>query len=251
LLEVTDLSYFLCGTHCGNVSLEYPIDLRGLEGWLSNNQTINNLSGFLADTHNNSNNNLNSLKTPIDLRPLSGWFNGNTSILDMVLFLGHTHYNNTKLEAPIDLSPLSGWFNGNTSIIHLSHFLSTTHASNPELKTSINLIPLKYWFNGNRSIADLTGFLTHTHKDNTALDLTGQQIFPNWIETLQDGSGIPIQDVTDAFYKMFSCAPPKQTNDSGEPEFEDGNVLSSLGTPSPNKETYTGRTGFTPASGWQ
>jgi hypothetical protein len=133
----------------------------------------------------------------------------------MQVFLHQAHYDNTSLTSPIDLTPLAGWFNADHSIDNVSYFL---------------------------------GF---THYNNTSLDLTGQKIFPDWIQTLTEGV-TEIEDVSYAFYQMFYCGSAKG-GDSGEPTFEDGNVLSSLGTPSTNKGTYTGRTDIntSPNTNWK
>ncbi|MDR1683081.1 MAG: hypothetical protein LBS25_06815, partial [Candidatus Symbiothrix sp.] len=207
---------------------------------------------FLADTHYNN----TSLISPISLSPLSGWFKENTSITGMDYFLADTHYNNTSLISPISLSPLSGWFKENTSIMGMDYFLADTHYNNTSLTSPISLIPLKDWFDADRSITTLQSFLNETHYNNTSLDLVGQKIFPNWIQTLKEDI-IDIENVTDAFYRMFYCDGNKTSGDTGEPTFEDGTPLSDIGTPSDNKETYTNRTSLpnydnpSPLNGWK
>jgi hypothetical protein len=172
------------------------------------------------------------------------------TITDLSYFLYFTHSYNSGLTEPIDLSQLSGWFNNNTSIDNLTSFLVSTHFENTGLTEPIDLSPLSGWFNNNTSIAGLSGFLYQTHSRNTNLKLKGQIIFPNWIKTLtQDGT--PIQSVSNAFYQTFYNS-VDISGDTGEPKFEDGDVLSSLGQPSSNKNTYTNRSGITPVnSNWK
>ncbi|MDR1563235.1 MAG: hypothetical protein LBS54_09220 [Dysgonamonadaceae bacterium] len=244
--SITDLSYFLYGAHLSNTNLETPIDLSPLQGWFSNNQKIENLSEFLGSTHQGN----YELKAPINLSPLSGWFSANNNILNMSNFLSRTHSSNTSLISPISLSPLSGWFNGNTSITNLSFFLSLTHYGNTSLTSPIDLTPLRNWFNDNTDIENLFCFLRETHSDNPSLNLTGQKIFPKWIQSLKQGL-TEIENVSSTFYEMFSCRSTKTIVDTAEPKFEDGDPLSSLGTPSNYKYTYDNRTtSFTPPTGW-
>jgi hypothetical protein len=250
--EVTDLSYFLLSTHYNNTNLKTPIDLSGLEGWFNGNTSITNLSEFLSITHFQN----TSLKDPIDLSPLSGWFSNNNKIMDLSDFISHTHEYNTSLKDPIKLSPLKDWFSNNTSITNLELFFAYTHNGNTALTSAIDLTQLSGWFDpAGRSIANLEAFLFYTHKENPALNLTGQKIFPDWIQTLKEGTPpttTPIKDAHFSFKNMFSCSPAKPIADTGEPKFEDGSVLSSLGTPSNNNSAYTGRTGFSPVNtGWQ
>jgi hypothetical protein len=161
-------------------------------------------------------------------------------ITDLSFFLAVIHNNNTSLTQPIDLTPLKDWFKGN-STINLSNFLFCTHLENASLMQPIDLTPLKDWFKGNSTI-NLSNFLYGTHADNTSLKLSGQIIFPNWVKTIKQGT-TPIQN-TDAFIATFSLLTP-QGGDTGEPRFEDGTTLSSLGNPSTRKGTYEGRTYFT------
>ncbi|MDR1562805.1 MAG: hypothetical protein LBS54_06970 [Dysgonamonadaceae bacterium] len=199
------------------------------------------LSYFLAYMHKDN----SSLIKPIDLSGLKDWFSNNQKIADLSNFLDSTHENNTAIETPIDLTPLSGWFSNNTKITTMSHFLHYTHHNN-KLKAPINLIPLKNWFQENHSIAHLWHFLNSTLSFNPSLNLTGQKIFPNWIKTLKE-AGKSIKDVEYAFWSTFICSSYNQkiTGDTGEPEFEDSTVLSSLGNPSTPKQTYGGRKFFT------
>ncbi|MDR1562915.1 MAG: hypothetical protein LBS54_07550, partial [Dysgonamonadaceae bacterium] len=287
--KITDLSYFLHSTHAYNTELKAPIDLSGLEGWLDGNENITRMNGFLGSTHYNN----TELKAPIDLTPLAGWFKENESIMNLAQFLAYTHIDNIALEAPIDLSPLEDWFDGNESITDLSSFLYGTHRTNTNpntnLEAPIDLSQLKDWFDCNESITNIgsflyhthynntklkaainlthlsgwfdtagrsittNGFLYHTHYNNISLNLTGQKIFPNWIKTLKQGTAeTPIKDVTSAFERMFSCEQEK-SDDTAEPEFEDGTVLSSLGVPSnpSNKRTYTNRNISPVNDGWK
>jgi hypothetical protein len=210
-------------------------------------EEITDLSGFLNQTHYNN----YFLASPIDLSGLEGWLDKNTSIKNLSWFLDNTHSYNTKLASPIDLSHLSGWFSNNTSITNLSYFLSYTHSGNANLKTPIDLEPLKDWFNGNESITDLSNFLSATHSGNTSLDLKGQTIFPDWIKTLKQGTAeTPIKDVSGAFERMFSCEQEK-SGDTGEPTFENGDPLSSLGEPNYNRQTYTNRNISPVNDGWK
>ncbi|MDR1562689.1 MAG: hypothetical protein LBS54_06360 [Dysgonamonadaceae bacterium] len=209
---VTDLSYFLANTHYGNTKLETPIDLSGLEGWLSNNTTIMNLDRFLFSTHQDN----TTLKDPIYLAPLKDWFSNNNKITIMSRFFSWTHKGNTALEAPINLTHLSGWFSDNTTIMNLDRFLS------------------------------------NTHNNNISINLTGQIIFPNWIKTLTQEGTTPIKDVDGAFLDMFSCEEEKngdtgepQFEDDTDPITSLIVKLSDLGNPSSGKNTYKNRTGIT------
>jgi hypothetical protein len=247
--SITDLSYFLKATHSGNTSLKDPVDLNGISGWFSGNSSITNLSDFLAQTH--SGNIVH--EEPVDLNGISGWFSVNSSITNLYSFLNQTHSDNTLLTDPVDLSWISGWFIGNSSITNLSYFLSSTHNGNTSLTEPVDITHLSGWFSASRNFSNLAYFLYRTHYNNTALKLTGQTIFPDWIQTATYGSSnSPVINESYSFNNMFSLISAKG-GDTGEPKFEDGNVLSSLGTPSSNKETYKNRTGIIlPAnSNWQ
>ncbi|MDR1562319.1 MAG: hypothetical protein LBS54_04435 [Dysgonamonadaceae bacterium] len=102
-------------------------------------------------------------------------------------------------------------------------------------------------------MTNLNNFLAHTHQYSPSLKLEGQKIFPNWIKTLKQGTTTPIQEINRSFYRMFYCSTPPFASDTSEPKFQDNTVLSSLGPPlnPPNKQTYTGRSGFDPINtGW-
>jgi len=241
---VTDFSFFLSQIHHSNTNLTTSIDLTPLAGWLSANNSINNLDRFLNQSHDSNPN----LGTPINLGPLAGWFNNNTSITSMYYFLASSHFGNTNLTIPIDLTPLSGWFNANTSIANLACFLGFTHYGNTSLTAPINLVPLSGWFNANRSFTNLASFLEGSHYSNNDLTLAGQTIFPNWIKTATQG-GTSIWNVSNAFYQTFYAY---KFGDTGEPRFQDGSVLSSIGTPATNNQAYIGRYGITPVNtNWQ
>jgi hypothetical protein len=243
--SISDLSGFLLGTHLHN-KLTVPINLTPVSGWFHENTHITNLSRFLRSTHFTN----ASLTTPVDLTPVSGWFSANTSITNLSSFLDRTHNGNTSLTATVDLTPVSGWFSTNISISDLSYFLYETYLSCADLTDPVNLTPLSGWFSANRSMTNLTRFLYNTHLYNISLNLSGQVIFPDWIKTLKEGGTTAIKDVSGAFYRTFYVGVNK-TDDTGEPQFQGIGALSSLGTPSSNKETYTNRTGITPSSGWQ
>jgi hypothetical protein len=200
------------------------------------------MSYFLSYTHYTN----IRLTEAIDLAPLTAWFNGNESITQMNYFLAYTL--TTSLTEAIDLTPLTGWFNGNESITDLSYFLSFTHYNNSSLTEAIDLTPLAGWFNDNNKITQLSDFLSYTHYNNSSLKLTGQIIFPNWIKKIGGASMLSVSsNFNRTFYFLNS-----QSGDSGEPQFMDGTVLSSLGTPNTNKQTYTNRTGITPLNtGWK
>jgi hypothetical protein len=111
---------------------------------------------------------------------------------------------------------------------------------------ALDLAPLAGWFNRNTSITNLSIFLYATHYNNSSLQLTGQTIFPNWIKTMKQDT-TPLLGVSNSFSQMFYLSSSK-ADDTGEPKFEDGSVLSNLGTPNSNKWTYTGRNGISPTS---
>jgi hypothetical protein len=204
-------------------------------------ETVTNLSCFLRSAYNY----ISNLEEPIDLTFLKDWLKGNTSISNLSYFLYYTHKENHSLINPIDLAPLSGWFNGNLSITNLSYFLDGTHLNNTSLENPIDLTPLSGWFNATTSVSNLSNFLASIHYGNTSLRLSGQIIFPNWIKTIQEGT-TPILDI-DALSLMFAInAATPLSGDTGEPKFEDESVLSTLGTPSSNKRTYTYRNDITP-----
>ncbi|MDR1563113.1 MAG: hypothetical protein LBS54_08570, partial [Dysgonamonadaceae bacterium] len=142
-------------------------------------------------------------------------------------------------------------------ITDLSYFLHATYAGNTFLTSPIDLRNISGWFSNNEKITNLSNFLQNTHYGNSNLNLTGQKIFPNWIKTLQGGTGPStaindIKDVQGAFSQMFYCGSAKG-GDTGEPEFEDdddpitGSIvkLSDLGNPSTPRYTYRGRTVIT------
>ncbi|MDR1561699.1 MAG: hypothetical protein LBS54_01260 [Dysgonamonadaceae bacterium] len=199
-------------------------------------ETVKDLSEFLRDTHHTNPN----LETPINLSGLQGWFSNNQTIINLRQFIAHTHYDNTKLTSPIDLTPLSGWFNGNTSIMYMTTFFGSTHYNNIKLTSAIDLTQIKDWFDANNNITtqNLSAFLSETHYCNYALNLEGQSIFPNWIKILNNGK---IQDVENAFFKMFYLGGDKNEGDTGEPTFEGGGALSSLGQPNSYRYTYYSR----------
>ena len=243
--SITSLYNFLYSIHERN-NLATPIDLTPLGSWFNGNTSITNLSSFLNQAHFVNAN----IITPIDLTPLTNWFDTNNSITNLASFLNSIHRNNTNLNIPINLTPIAGWFNANTSITNLSNFLQYSHQSNTNLTTPINLTPLTNWFSSGRSFVNLSSFLDHTHHTNSSLTLSGQTIFPNWIKTATEG-GTPIWNVADTFAQTFNPSSTK-AGDTGEPKFQDGSVLSSLGTPNVNRQTYTNRSGITPVnSNWK
>jgi len=270
---ITDLSYFLESAHGDSDNIITGMDLSGLDGWLYDNTSIVDLRGFLDYAHaynynlttpvklprmfknNNSIEDLSdflvwthdsniSLSAPVSLTPLQGWFSNNTSITNLYGFLIKTHVNNEILDTPINLSPISSWFNNNSSINRLDSFLNGTHDSN-NLSEPIDLTPISGWFAPNRSFAVLHSLLQCTYYDNPNLTLTGQAIFPNWIKTATQ-NGTPILNASGGpFYQTFYLS-SAQGSDTGEPKFQDGTVLSSLGQPSSSTQTYTNRSGITP-----
>jgi hypothetical protein len=88
------------------------------------------------------------------------------------------------------------------------------------------------------------------HYDNLNLKLSGQRIFPDWIKTLKDSNSTPVWNVQSAFWSMFALA-SAQSGDTGEPKFQDGTVLSSLGAPNQNTKTYLNRTDITVNAQWK
>ena len=243
---ITDLSGFMLSMHVGNPLLTNPVNLFGLADWLDSNTSITNLNYFLYNVHLGN----SKLIAPINLTPLSGWFDGNNSIIDMDGFFGFTHSENSQLIAPLDLAPISDWFKGNTSISSMYNFFDNTHSENFQLTTPINLYELSGWFNPGRSFGDAEMFLRAIHADNFNLNLTGQIIFPNWAKTITQGA-TPLLGMSEFFSRTFYLSSAK-SGDTGEPKFEDGSVVSSIGTPSSNRETYTNRTGISPVnSNWQ
>jgi hypothetical protein len=209
--------------------------------------TVTDLSYFLSETCWAC----TGLTAPLNLASLSNWLHGNNSIQNLSHFFFGTYVECTGLTVPQDLTPLQGWFNGNGSIQNLSHFFSGTCSHCAGIKNPTDFTPLSGWFDDNTSIGALTYFLYATHDRNSSLKLSGQVIFPNWIKTLTDSSNTPVRNVDFTFAVMFACI-PDQGGDTGEPKFQDGTVLSSLGAKVYPCLTYKGRTGITPAStGWQ
>jgi len=244
--SITDLSSFLYSVYYDNTNLTTTTDLTPLAGWFNTNSSITNLSNFLRSSHDSNTN----LSTPIDLTPLAGWFNTNTSITDLSNFLFQVHNRNSILTNPIDLTPLAGWFNTNSSITNLSNFLRASHYTNTSLTNPIDFTPLGNWFNSGRSFTSLEFFLYLTHSHNPNLTLSGQIVFPNWMKTATE-SGTPIWNVASTFAQTF-YVPSTKTDDTGEPRFQDGTVLSSIGTPTTNNQAYFNRSGITPVNtGWQ
>jgi hypothetical protein len=110
---------------------------------------------------------------------------------------------------------------------------------------------LSGWFSANHSIGNLTNFLAHTHNSDNSLRLTGQSIFPDWIQTLKQGE-TPITDVSGSFLQTFIVG--TKTDDTGEPTFENGTTTLSdgVGNLNSNRQAYTGRTNINPSkSGWK
>jgi hypothetical protein len=243
---VTDLSYFFGHVYIGCTSFTAPQDLTPLKGWLDGNNSIQNLGSIFAYAYANCTN----LTAPIDLAPLSGWFNNNTSISSITGIFGNLHMN-CNLTAPIDLAPLSGWFSNNTSISSINGIFSGCHRDNPALSTPINFTPLSGWFNDNTSIAIANSLFHFVHYNNPNLRLSGQIIFPNWLKTLKYGAEALINVEYQSFYQMFRLD-SAQGGDTGEPKFQDGTVLSSMGIPRLNWQVYLNRTGITPLnSNWK
>jgi len=244
--SIVDLSWFLSSSYSSNTNLTTPIDLTPLAGWFNANTSITNLSGFLFSSHGDNTN----LGSPINLGPLVDWFNANNSITNLSWFLDSSHYYNTNLTTPVNLAPLAGWFNANTSIINLSGFLSSTHSSNTNLTIPIDFTPMMGWFNSGRSFTTMGNFLYGTHQNSPNLTLSGQIILPNWIKTVTQ-SVTPIWNVSNAFSRTFYVTSTKN-GDTGEPRFQDGTELSSISTPTSNRQTYTNRSGITPVnSNWK
>gem|GEM_PF-1469207 len=275
--SITNLRLFLAGTHDENISLKNTINLSPLASWFNNNNSITNLQSFLHATYLGN----TSITAPVDLSPLANWFNANNSVTNLGLFLSNTHSGNTRLTQPINLTPLTGWFIMNNSVTNLSTFLNTTHGANQQLTTPIvlpswsfisvtdlsaflngthinntqltdpiDLSPLSGWFSANRSFTALSSLLQQTHSDNTNLNLTGQTILPNWIKTAKLNT-TDIWQTTMSFHRTFYVS-STIAGDTGEIKFMDGTVLSSIGTPTTNKQTYTNRTGITPVnSNWK
>ncbi|MDR0398085.1 MAG: hypothetical protein LBH36_02805 [Candidatus Nomurabacteria bacterium] len=241
--NITNLGHFLVSLHGGDSGLARPIDFTPLKDWFTSNQSIISLSNFLGSVHSGNSN----LAQPIDLTPFKNWFKDNESINNLDGFLYGTHSSNTGLTRPIDLTPLEDWLKNNESVTNLGGFLYNTHSSNTGLTQPINLIPLKDWFKDNESVTNLSHFLNSTHGDNTNLVLNGQTIFPNWIKTIKQ-STTPVYEVSNSFYRMFYGT---KTDNSVEPTFEDDTPLSSIGTPNSDRQTYYG-TNITPVnSNWK
>jgi len=202
--------------------------------------TITDLSGFMWSIHENS----PELITPVNISSLSGWLVANNVITNLSYFLASSHGGNDVLEETIDLTPMTGWFSNNTSITNISNFLSGTYANDYAITTPTNLTPTSGWFAPNRSFTSLGSFLFSTHYDNTSLLLKYGQtpIFPNWLKTVTQ-AGTPILDVSNFARRAFYLE-ALQIGNTGEPTFEDGKVLSELGAPSGNKQTYTNRDGI-------
>ena len=238
---IENLSNFLESIHQDNVALTTPVDLSGLDSWLNANNSITNLEMFLRYAHRRN----TSLTSPINLSPLSGWFSNNNSITHTFCFMCSAHHDNTTLSSPIDLSPVSDWFSNNTSITSLECFLCGVHNNNALLTDPINLTSLSNWFGSNRSFVILYDFMASAHFNNPNLILSGQTIFPDWLKTATE-NGTPIWN-TRAFSGTFYL-PTAQGGDTGEPKFQDGTVLSSIGQPNTNNQTYTNRTGVTPVN---
>ena len=244
--SITNFDYFLRSIHSDNPELTTPIDLTPISGWFNANNSITSMIYFLNFVHSDN----PELTTPIDLTPISGWFNANESVTNLTGFLNYTHYANAKLIAPLNLTPLANWFNNNTSVTNLYYFLQYAHSNNEILSTPINLTPLSGWFSSGRSFFSLNSFLSQTHYNNPNLTLSGQIILPNWLKTATIG-GTPIQNIGGAFDRTFYM-PSTKTGDSGEPRFQDGTVLSSVGAAGSNRQTYTNRSGITPlTSNWK
>jgi hypothetical protein len=231
------IAYFDC------ISLTAPQDFTPLSGWFSANTSIADLSFFFSNIHACLSLENTSLTAPVNLAPLSGWFSANTTITNLGRFLFGVHYKNTGLTAPVNLAPLSGWFSANTSITDLSYSFESIHNNNTSLTAPINLAPLSGWFSANTTVTDLTNILTGAHDENTSLKLSGQIIFPNWLKTMKQTDGQTAKDV--GLYRTFYLSTAK-SDDTGEPKFQDGTSLSSMGTPSSNRQTYGGRTGIVP-----
>jgi|GEM_PF-3527730 len=254
--SILDLSGFLSMIHAGaNNQLASPINLTPVQGWFSANTSITDLSSFLSTAHRGN----TQLTVPIDLTPVQGWFSANNSIINLDNFLGYNtnvgrglHGDNSNLTTTINLSPLANWFNNNTSITSMNNFLHGTHYNNVKLSAPIDLTPLSNWFAPNRSFANLSGFLHRTHYNNSGLKLNpaNSTILPNWVKTATQGV-TPIWNTgtnSNASYYSFQetfCF-RSTANDTDEVRFQDGTALSSIGQPTVNRETYTGRTGITP-----
>jgi hypothetical protein len=243
---VTDLSYFFAFTYAICSNLTVPQDFSPLSGWLNGNNSIENLSSFLRSIHNRN----SMLEVPLDFTPLSGWFKANTSITNLSDFLRGPHYINPRMEDPVDLTPFSGWFSANTTITNLSNFFLEAYINCLSLTAPVDFTPLSGWFSANTSIANLSNFFYYSYSNNTSLKLEGQTIFPDWIKTMTQ-NGTSIIDVSDTFRSTFTAS-ASLSGDTGEPKFQDGTVLSSLGMPTYNKNTYSNRTGITPLnSNWK
>ena len=244
--SIVTLDHFLFNLHYGSSKLINPVDLTPLTGWFNANNSVRDLSNFLTYIHYNNAN----LAAPINLTPITNWFSANTSITDLSYFLAYTHNGNTTLTIPINLTPITGWFSTNTSITDLSYFLAATHFGNTNLANPINFTSFSNWFSSGRSFTSLDSFLYRSHSGNTNLTLTSQTILPNWMKTVTEGT-TPVWNVTDAFYQMFRTSSAK-AGDTGEPRFQDNSVLSSIGTPPTNRETFANRSGITPlTSNWK
>jgi hypothetical protein len=201
--------------------------------------TVTDLSYFFQYAYSNA----TSLAVPQDLTPLSGWFSANNSITNLSYFLAYIHYGNTGLTATVNLTSLAGWFSKNNSITNLNYFLAYIHNGNTGLTAPVNLTPLAGWFSANNSITSISNFLSSIHYNNTSLTLSGQVIFPDWIKIISASNGRKAKD--EGFSQTFYLSTAKG-GDTGEPKFQDGTVLSSLGTPVTNRSTYYNRTGINP-----
>ncbi|MDR1562574.1 MAG: hypothetical protein LBS54_05780 [Dysgonamonadaceae bacterium] len=215
------------------ISIDAPLTTLAFAPKISENPTGTNASNMFAYMFYNCTNLTTGAKI-VDTYQLP------EEVTDLSNFLNATHAGNMNLETPIDLSGLKEWLSNNQKIDNLSVFLYGTHSGNTSIEDPIDISHLSGWFEKNTSITNLLGFLLSTHSNNTSLDLKGQKIFPEWIKKLEDGSGTPIKDVNSAFERMFSCEQEK-SGDTGEPTFENGDPLSSLGKPNYNSRTYTNR----------
>ncbi|MDL2327467.1 hypothetical protein LJC64_02245 [Ruminococcaceae bacterium OttesenSCG-928-A11] len=250
--SIKEMSMFFYSSHSGNPNIQSPIDLNPISGWFNHNNSIVNLTDFFRSVHASNTN----IRSPIDLAPISDWFDSNNSVVEINGFFKDSHSNNINLQYPISLHPISDWFNYNTSIYSISHFFSGTHYNNTSLQLPIDFTQLSKWFLPNRLIpyhyVTLSDFLYRTHYNNTSLVLNNQRLLPSWMKTLTNQNNMKyVWNTNNSFYRTFYMSDNKD-GDTGEIRFEDGTVLSSVGTPETNREIYTNRSGIAPVnSNWK
>jgi cell division protein FtsL len=191
---------------------------------------VTELNDFMSGLHAYN----ESLETPIDLSLMSGFIGKDNKIESLESFMYDAYYDNYHLIKGMDLSSIEDWFLKNTTVKNLRGFMAGLHQNNYQLIDPTNFLPLKDWFFEGTPIegkendlsnysTGFSSFMSHTYDGCSSLFDLAQITFPNWIKHFifkYPGS----VDIMENIFVQLNA----QEKTISEPKWEDGSVLSSI-----------------------